>query len=33
MAQVAEDLGVRFRSRRVELTTYVIDSAERPSAN
>ena len=33
MREIEEDLGVRFESRKVDLTTYVIDSAERPSVN
>ena len=33
MAEVEEDLGMKFEPRKVDLTTYVIDSAERPSDN
>jgi len=33
MVEVEADLGMRFESRKVDLTTYVIDSAEKPSAN
>lgn len=33
MAEVEEDLGMKFEPRKVKLTTYVIDSAEKPSAN
>jgi uncharacterized protein (TIGR03435 family) len=33
MAEIEEDLGMKFESRKVDLTTYVIDSAERPSDN
>lgn len=33
MAEVEEALGMKFESRKVDLTTYVIDFAERPSAN
>ena len=33
MAEVMEDLGMKLESRKVDLTTYVIDSAEKPSAN
>jgi uncharacterized protein (TIGR03435 family) len=33
MAEIEEDLGMKFEPRKVDLTTYVIDSAERPSAN
>lgn len=33
MGEIEEDLGVKFESRKMNLTTYVIDSAERPSAN
>lgn len=30
---IEEDLGMKLESRTVPLTTYVIDSAEKPSAN
>jgi len=30
---IEEDLGMKLESRKVGLTTYVIDSAEKPSAN
>jgi len=33
MAEVEEDLGMKFEPRKVDLTTYVIDSAEKPSEN
>lgn len=33
MAEVEEDLGMKFEARKVDLTTYVIDSAEKPSEN
>jgi len=33
MEEVEQDLGMKFESRKVNLTTYVIDSAEKPSAN
>jgi uncharacterized protein (TIGR03435 family) len=33
MREIEEDLGVKFESRKMDLTTYVIDSAERPSVN
>jgi uncharacterized protein (TIGR03435 family) len=33
MADIEEDLGMKFEPRKVNLTTYVIDSAERPSEN
>lgn len=33
MAEIEEDLGMKFEPRKVDLTTYVIDSAERPSEN
>jgi uncharacterized protein (TIGR03435 family) len=33
MGDIEEDLGIKFEPRKVDLTTYVIDSAERPSAN
>lgn len=33
MGEIEEDLGVKFEPRKVDLTAYVIDSAERPSAN
>jgi len=33
MAEVEEALGLKFEPRKVNLTAYVIDSAERPSAN
>jgi len=33
MGEIEEDLGMKFEPRRVDLTTYVIDSAERPSDN
>ena len=33
MAEVEEDLGVKFEPRKMDLTTYVIDSAQRPSEN
>jgi uncharacterized protein (TIGR03435 family) len=31
MGEIEEDLGMKFESRKVDLTTYVIDSAEKPS--
>ena len=33
MREIEADLGVRFEARKVDLTTYVIDSAEKPSVN
>jgi uncharacterized protein (TIGR03435 family) len=33
MAEVMDDLGMKLVPRKVDLTTYVIDSAARPSAN
>ena len=33
MREIEEDLGMKFESRKVDLTTYVIDSAEKPSVN
>ncbi len=33
MAEVEEALGLKFEPRKVDLTTYVIDSAEKPSEN
>ena len=33
MREIEEDLGMKFESRKMDLTTYVIDSAEKPSAN
>jgi uncharacterized protein (TIGR03435 family) len=33
MAEVEEDLGMKFEPRKVDLTTYVIDSAAKPSEN
>jgi len=33
MAEVEEDLGMKFEPRKVDLTTYVIDSAEKSSEN
>ena len=33
MREIEEDLGMKFESRKVDLNTYVIDSAERPSVN
>jgi len=33
MAEVEEDLGMKFEPRKVDLTTYLIDSAEKPSDN
>jgi uncharacterized protein (TIGR03435 family) len=33
MREIEEDLGVKFESRKMDLTTYVIDSAEKPSVN
>jgi uncharacterized protein (TIGR03435 family) len=33
MAEIEEDLGMRFEPRKVDLTTYVIDSAEKSSEN
>ena len=33
MAEVEEDLGMKFQPRKTDLTTYVIDSAEKPSEN
>jgi uncharacterized protein (TIGR03435 family) len=33
MREIEEDLGVKFESRKMDLTTYVVDSAERPSVN
>lgn len=31
MQEIEEDLGVRFDPRKMDLTTYVIDSAEKPT--
>jgi uncharacterized protein (TIGR03435 family) len=33
MAEIEEDLGMKFEARKVDLTTYVVDSAEKPSDN
>lgn len=33
MAEVMDDLGMKLEPRKVDLTTYVIDSAEKPSDN
>lgn len=33
LAQAMEDLGMKLESRKMDLTTYVIDSAEKPSPN
>jgi uncharacterized protein (TIGR03435 family) len=33
MGEIKQDLGMKFEPRKVDLTTYVIDSAERPSDN
>jgi uncharacterized protein (TIGR03435 family) len=33
MGKVEEDLGMKFESRKVNLTTYVIDSADPPTPN
>jgi uncharacterized protein (TIGR03435 family) len=33
LAEVEEDLGMKIEPRKVDLTTYVIDSAEKPSGN
>lgn len=33
MGEIEEDLGMKFESRKIDLTTYVIDSAEKPSGN
>ena len=33
MREIEEDLGMKFEARKVNLNTYVIDSAERPSVN
>lgn len=33
MAELEDDLGMKFEPRKVNLTTYVIDSAEKPSPN
>jgi uncharacterized protein (TIGR03435 family) len=33
MREIEEDVGIRFKARKLDLTTYVIDSAQRPSAN
>jgi len=33
MREIEEDLGMKFEARKVDLTTYVIDSAEKPSVN
>lgn len=33
MAEIEEDLGMKFEPRKVDFTAYVIDSAEKPSAN
>jgi len=33
IAQIEEQLGLRFESRKVPMKTYVIDAAEKPSAN
>ena len=33
MGEVEEDLGMKFEARKVDLTTYVIDSAQLPTPN
>ena len=33
MGEIEEDLGVKFEPRKIDLQTYVIDSAEKPSEN
>lgn len=33
MGEMEEDLGMKFEPRKIDLTTYVIDSAEKPSDN
>ena len=33
MAEIEEDLGMKFEARKVDLTTYVVDSANKPSDN
>ena len=33
MGEVEEDLGMKFESRKLNLATYVIDSAEKPAEN
>ena len=33
MGQIEEDLGMKFETRKVDLTTYVIDSAQLPTPN
>lgn len=33
MGEIEQDLGMKFEPRKMELTTYVIDSAEKPSEN
>jgi uncharacterized protein (TIGR03435 family) len=33
MGKIEEDLGMKFESRKVDLTTYVIDSAQLPTPN
>lgn len=33
MGEIEEDLGMKFEPRKIDLTTYVIDSAEKPSDN
>jgi uncharacterized protein (TIGR03435 family) len=33
MAEIEEDLGMKFEARKVDLTTWVVDSADKPSDN
>jgi uncharacterized protein (TIGR03435 family) len=33
MAEIEEDLGMKFEARKMDLTTYVVDSADKPSDN
>jgi uncharacterized protein (TIGR03435 family) len=33
MGEIEEDLGMKFEARKVDLTTYVIDSAQSPTPN
>jgi len=33
MGEIEDDLGMKFEARKIDLTTYVIDSADKPSDN
>ena len=33
MGEIEDDLGMKFESRKMDLKTYIIDSAEKPSEN